>query len=123
MNLQLIDAGIGHFDYILMSRLSEVPERTLRISELAARVDASLSRLSHTLTRLEKSGWIERSPDPDDGRFNIAALTESGYAKVVDSAPGHVAAVRNFVFEPLTDTQSTALRSMCEAIIEATRAR
>lgn len=106
-----------------MSRLSEVPERTLRISELAARVDASLSRLSHTLTRLEKSGWIERSPDPDDGRFNIAALTESGYAKVVDSAPGHVAAVRNFVFEPLTDTQSTALRSMCEAIIEATRAR
>ncbi|MGW0037889.1 MarR family winged helix-turn-helix transcriptional regulator [Gordonia sp. NPDC003376] len=113
------DAGIGHFDYVAMSALSMSPGHAMRMSDLAGMTDASLSRLSHTFTRLEKKGWVTRAPDPVDGRFTLATLTDAGWAKVVDSAPGHVAAAREFVIDRLSPTEATLLRTICDRIVTA----
>jgi DNA-binding MarR family transcriptional regulator len=106
------DAGISHFEYQVLAMLSESPDRTLRMSKLAFLANGSLSRLSHVVNRLEKRGWVRRSPDPADGRYTLASLTESGWAKIVEAAPGHVAAVRALVFDPLTAVQKRQLRDI-----------
>ncbi|HEX8343774.1 MAG TPA: MarR family transcriptional regulator, partial [Actinoplanes sp.] len=62
------DAGISYFEYQVLSVLSEAPQRTLRLSEVAALAEGSLPRLSQAVTRLEKRGWVRRIPDPTDGR-------------------------------------------------------
>jgi DNA-binding MarR family transcriptional regulator len=99
------DAGITMFEYFVLSGLSMMPGRTKRMSDLAEWVDASLSRLSNVVKRLEQRGWIERRPDPDDGRYTIASLTDDGWDIVVAAAPGHVDAVRRHVIAPLTRAQ------------------
>ncbi len=111
------DAGLNYFEYIVMAMLSEQDDRTLRMSQLAALTNASLSRLSHVAKRLESRGFLRREPDPDDGRFTRAVLSEAGLAKVVDSASGHVTAVRELVFDALTNTQLRRLREATEAIL------
>ncbi|MEU8247850.1 MarR family winged helix-turn-helix transcriptional regulator [Nonomuraea sp. NPDC048916] len=105
------DAGISHFEYQVMAGLSMSPGHTMRMSELAALSDGSLSRLSHVVKRLEKRDWVRRTPDPADGRYTLAILTEEGWEKVVATAPGHVEAVRRFVFDPLTKAQA---RQLCD---------
>jgi DNA-binding MarR family transcriptional regulator len=113
------DAGISLFEYQVLAMLSEAPERTVRMSELAALANGSLSRLSHVVARLEQRGWVRRSPHPDNGRVTLATLTEDGWAKVVDTAPGHVEAVRRLVFDPLTKTQQRHLRESSLHILDA----
>jgi DNA-binding MarR family transcriptional regulator len=103
------DAGLTHFEYLVISGLSMVEGRTMRMSELAAVAEGSLPRLSQVVTRLEKRGWVRREPDPTDGRYTLAILTDEGWGKVVATAPGHVAAVREFVFDPLTKAQQRQL--------------
>src|SRR5688572_13445457 len=98
LDAQLLrDAGISHFEYQVMAGLSESPGRTLRMSVLAGLAEGSLSRLSQVVGRLEKRGWVRRTPDPADGRYTLAILTDSGWDKVVATAPGHVAEVRRLV--------------------------
>ena len=111
------DAGITHFEYTVMSVLSEAADRTRRMSELAALADGSLSRLSQVVSRLEKKGWVRRSPDPADGRYTLATLTEKGWDKVVEAAPGHVDEVRRAVFDPLTRTQVRQLTTIGQRIL------
>ena len=99
------DSGIGMFEYVVLSGLSMSDGRMLRMSALAEFASGSLSRLSNVVKRLELQGWVRREPDPTDGRYTVAILTDSGYEKVVAAAPGHVRAVRRLVFESLTDEQ------------------
>ena len=73
------DAGVSHFEYQVMAMLSMSPERTRRMSEVAALANGSLTRLSRTVDRLEKRGWVTRRPDPDDGRATLAVLTDTGW--------------------------------------------
>ena len=113
------DAEISHFEYQVMAGLSMSPDRSMRMSELAALADGSLSRLSHVVKRLETRGWVHRTPDPADGRFTLALLTEEGWEKVVATAPGHVDAVRRFVFDPLTKAQTRQLRDIGRRITGA----
>ena len=113
------DAGLSHFEYQVLAGLSMSPERTMRMSDLADIADGSLSRLSHTMARLEKRGWVHRFPDPVDGRYTLARLTEDGWHKVVASAPGHVAAVREYVIDPLTRTQIRQLAQIGDRITQA----
>ncbi|MGW5642427.1 MarR family winged helix-turn-helix transcriptional regulator [Saccharopolyspora sp. NPDC003752] len=103
------EAGLTLFEYLALSHISEAPERRLRMSELAYLANGSLSRLSNVVKRFEQRGWVERSPDPDDGRYTIAALTDAGYEVVVAAAPTHVRAVRRLVLDPLTATDQQAL--------------
>lgn len=106
------DAGISHFEYQVLAGLSMSPGHTLRMSDLAGFADSSLSRLSQVVSRLERRGWVHREPDPADGRYTLAVLSEDGWAKVVQTAPGHVEAVRTHVFDPLTRAQQRQLREI-----------
>ena len=102
-------AGLTLFEYLALSHISEAPERRLRMSELAYLANGSLSRLSNVVTRFERRGWVQRSPDPDDGRYTVAALTDAGYEVVVAAAPTHVRAVRECVLDPLDAEDQRAL--------------
>lgn len=94
------DAGISHFEYQVLAGLSMTEGRTLRMSDLAEFAASSLSRLSHTAKRLEAKGWLTRTPDPSDGRYTLAVLTEAGWDKVAATAPGHVAEVHAAAHRP-----------------------
>jgi DNA-binding MarR family transcriptional regulator len=113
------DAGISHFEYQVLALLSEAPGRTLRMSALATLAEGSLPRLSQVVARLEQPGWVRRTPDPADGRYTLAILTDQGLAKVTEAAPGHVQEVRRLVFDPLTKTQSRQLRDISRRIMRA----
>ncbi len=103
----------------MLAGLSMSPEHTLRMSDLASFVEGSLARLSQVVARLEERGWVRRSPDPADGRYTLAALTAAGWDKVVATAPGHVEAVRSYVFDPLTAAQQRQLRDIGRRIMGA----
>jgi DNA-binding MarR family transcriptional regulator len=111
------DSGLTHFEYFVLAMLSEAPERTLRMTSLAQRTNATLSRLSHVVNRLEDRGLVERFPCPEDGRATNARLTPTGWDLVVDAAPGHVETVRRHVVAPLTPTQIKQLRGIGDAIL------
>jgi DNA-binding MarR family transcriptional regulator len=111
------DAQLTHFDYQVLAMLSEAPERTLRMTTLATVTTATLPRLSHVVQRLEDRGLVERFPCPGDRRATNARLTETGWQKVVDTAPGHVAAVREYVVDALTPEQVTQLSAISAAIL------
>ena len=111
------DAGLTHFDYHVLAMLSEAPEPTLRMTELATRTNATLPRLSHVVRRLEERGLVERTPCPSDGRATDARLTTDGWAKVRETAPGHVATVREHVIDALTPEQLTQLAGIAEAVL------
>jgi DNA-binding MarR family transcriptional regulator len=111
------DAGLTHFDYSVLAMLSEAPEHTLRMTALAERTTATLARLSHVVHRLEGRGLLERFPCPEDRRATNARLTEAGWQKVRDSAPGHVATVREKVIDALTPVQITQLGEITDAVL------
>jgi DNA-binding MarR family transcriptional regulator len=99
------DSNLRMVEYQVLAMLSESPERTMRMSSLAEVTNASLSRLSHVLNRLERRGLARREPDPADGRFTNAILTEEGFESLVEAAPSHVAYVRSLVIDALTSEQ------------------
>ena len=112
------DAGISHAAYVVLAMLSESPSRSRRMSDLARRANQSQSRLSHTVARLEDRGWVRRERSTEDGRGNVAVLTDSGWDIVRSVAPGHVDAVRSAMFDPLTEEQTQAFGAVLETIME-----
>ena len=113
------DAGISHYEYFVLAGLSMAADRTLRMSDLAEFTQGTLPRLSNVVARLEKRGWVRRTPDPADGRYTLAILTDEGWEKVKASAPGHVEEVRRLVFDPLTKAQQRQLRELSRRILHA----
>ena len=112
------DAQLSYDEYYVLAGLSDQPEHTMRMSQLAILTNAELSRLSHLIRRLEKRGYVRREPDPSDGRYTNAILTDAGYANLVAAAPGHVARVRELVIDALDDTALCALRDSAERILD-----
>src|SRR6185312_5170470 len=84
------DSKLRMVEYQVLAMLSESPSRTMRMSSLEEVTNASLSRLSHLVKRLEARGLVRREPDPTDGRFTKAILTEKGFRTIAEAAPGHV---------------------------------
>ncbi|TPG13292.1 MarR family winged helix-turn-helix transcriptional regulator [Pedococcus bigeumensis] len=111
------DAHLTHYDYFVLAMLSEAPDRTLRMTALALRTNATLPRLSHVVRRLEGRDLIERFPCPEDGRATNARLTPAGWDEVVAAAPGHVEAVRSHVLDVLNPAQVTQLQQICDALL------
>ena len=111
------DAELTHFDYYVLAMLSEAPERTMRMTQLAASTTATLARLSHVVQRLETRGLLERGPCPGDRRATNARLTEAGWLKVQQAAPGHVSFVRDNVIDALAPEQVSQLADITQAIL------
>jgi len=112
------DAGLSHAAYVVLAMLSEAPGRSRRMSDLARRANQSQSRLSHTVARLEDRGWVRRERSADDGRGNVAVLTDAGWDVVRTVAPGHVDAVREAMFAPLSAELTRVLGDAMQAILE-----
>ena len=112
------DSDMTHFDYLCLAMLSESDDRTLRMSELATRVNASLSRLSHVISKLEKRGWVARQPSPHSRRVTLVTLTDDGWKVLVAAAPGHVETVRSLVFDDLSREDVAALNRIAGHIVE-----
>ncbi len=112
------DAGMPHAYYEILVRLSEAPDRQLRMSELADATGSSRSRLSHAVARLEAAGWVRRMDCPTDRRGQIALLTDDGFATLAAAAPGHVEGVRRHLFDALSPAQVDQLRRISEALTD-----
>ena len=117
------DAGMNGFEYQLLAFLSEAPGRAVVLTDLAEAAQGSLSRLSHAVTRLERAGLVERRTCPGTGsRRTEARLTDAGWARIQQVAPGHVREVRRLVVDVLTPEQLTALGEAARAVTGATPA-
>ncbi|MBW8485617.1 MarR family winged helix-turn-helix transcriptional regulator [Actinomadura parmotrematis] len=113
------EAGLPHAYYMILAMLSEAPDRTLTMSDLARVVRSSASRLSHAVARLEEAGWVRRAKHPGDRRTTLAVLTDAGFAVLAEAAPGHVEAVREHLFDPLTREQVRQLRGCLESVLSS----
>lgn len=115
------DSGINHAYYEILVHLSEAADHELRMSDLAARLLSSRSRLSHAVARLEERGWVERTACATDRRGQVARLTPAGYQALVEAAPGHVAAVRRHLIDVLSPQQLEQLKVIATVIGAAAR--
>lgn len=111
------DEDLTHFDYFVLAMLSETSGRTARMTALASRTNATLARLSRVVTRLERAGYLQRRPSAEDRRAVDVVLTELGWEKVVRAAPGHVAAVRSFVIDALSDDEVEQLSAISSRLL------
>ncbi len=115
------DAQVTHFEFGVLYALAHAEGGQLRMSVLSSFANSTLSRLSRAATRLEAKGWMQRTPDPSDGRFTLALITESGRAKVDEAAPGHAELVRELVLDRITAAQRRQLREISRRIAGALR--
>jgi len=110
------ESGIPHGYYEILVRLSEAPDRSLRMSQLAAASTSSKSRLSHAVARLEERGWVERLDCPTDRRGQFARLTDAGFAALEAAAPAHAEQVRRSLFDRITAEQVSQLAAISAAV-------
>lgn len=106
------DEQLTHYDYYCLAMLSEAPNQTLRMTVLASMTNATLPRLSRVMTRLEGTGYVRREPCPGDRRATNLVLTDAGWTKVIQAAPGHVRTVRKLAIDTLTDQQVEQLSTI-----------
>lgn len=114
-------AGMPHAYYLVLAMLSEAPNRSLRMSQLAQVVQMSQSRLSHAVSRLEESGWVRRAPAENDKRGHLASLTDSGFERLVKVSPSHAETVRSIMFDPLSEDQLAEFGEICRVVIDRMR--
>ncbi|MFE5289934.1 MarR family winged helix-turn-helix transcriptional regulator [Nocardia sp. NPDC056611] len=110
------ESGITHFEYFVMALLSEEPDHRLQLSDLAQKANASLSRLSHVVSKLERLGWAQRVA-LTGRRGAQAVLTDAGYRKVSDAGPGYLECVRGLVFDGLDADQTEQLLTLGETLV------
>lgn len=113
------DAGIPHGYYVILVQLSEAPERSIRMSELAHILDWSQSRVSHAVDRLVGDGLVRRERCPTDRRGSFAILTDEGFDALQRAAPGHVQQVRHIVFDKLTPVEQRQLQKIASKVANA----
>ena len=111
--------GISLPEYELLSMLSEGPSGQMRMSTLAELIVQSRSRVTHTAARLERRGWVKRTPAPDDGRGVLLRLTDEGREAIERFAVTHVASVRRHLVDVLTPEQFATLGATMQTLRDA----
>jgi DNA-binding MarR family transcriptional regulator len=111
------DSNLAMVEYQVLAMLSSGPDRTRRMSLLAEWANVSLSHLSRIVSRLEQRGLVRREPDPTDGRFTNAILTDQGLQTIAAAAPGHIAHVRSIVIDVLSPEQLRRLGRDADRIL------
>lgn len=110
LDRQLVrESGISFTDFELLVKLSEAPGRSMRMRDLADAVTTTRSGVTRAITRLVDAGWVVRVECEDDRRGMSAELTDAGMEKLAATSPGHVDAVRESMFDVLSDDDVDAL--------------
>ena len=118
LNRQLqAESDLSLADFDVLVHLTDVPERRLRVIELARELEWEKSRLSHHVGRMERRGLVRREECEDDGRGSYIVLTPAGLAAIEGAAPGHVEAVRRVLFDGLTRDQVEALGAVADRVL------
>ncbi len=112
------DANMPHTYYLVLAMLSEAPDRSLRMTDLAKAAWSSPSRMSHAVDRLQEAGWVERRRAAGDRRGQIATLTDAGFQRLQAAAPGHANSVRQILFDPLSPELLDAFGRICALALE-----
>ena len=112
------DSDMTHFDYLCLAMLSEESDYTMTMSALAARTNASLSRLSHVISKLEKRGWVSRCRSEVSRRVTLVTMSDEGYAVLVEAAPGHVETVKSLIYDGLSADDVANLHKLMSHILE-----
>ncbi|MFI6392753.1 MarR family winged helix-turn-helix transcriptional regulator [Nonomuraea sp. NPDC050547] len=112
------ESGLSEADYDVLSNLSGAPGASVRLTELAAHLKWSKSRLSHQLTRMQQRGLISRREHPSDARGAVIVLTEEGLRTIEEAAPGHVASVRRHFIDLLTPRQLAAFGDIAWSVVD-----
>jgi DNA-binding MarR family transcriptional regulator len=110
------DTGLSMPDYTVLSALSEAEDHRRRLTELAARMQWSASRLSHHVTRMEQRGLVTRAECSEDLRAAYVVLTDAGWDAIRAAAPGHVDSVRTHLIDLLDPTELAAMTSIGEKV-------
>jgi DNA-binding MarR family transcriptional regulator len=123
LDLQIVrdlanDSSLSEPDYDVLSTLSETEGKRRRLTELAAHMRWTKSRLSHHLTRMEQRGLVSREDCATDGRGAYVALTDLGRLAIEGAAPAHVESVRRHLIDLLTAEQIDALGDIAEIVVE-----
>lgn len=112
------DEDISLAEYLVLAMLSEAPDRSHRMSDLAAATFTGQSRLSRIVSRLERHDYVRRAANQQDRRVVVARLTDAGYEKVRQGAPRHVAHVREVIFDRLSDRQIDQIAEIGRALTQ-----
>lgn len=112
------EAGILPAYYELLVLLSEAPQRTMRMHELASRAVAQPGRISHAVKRLEEAGLLRREHSTTDRRGWLAVLTDKGQAALESAAPRHVQSVRAHLIDLLTPEQIRQLGDISQILLD-----
>lgn len=116
------DAGLTIDDYEVLVRLSEAPGRRMRMSDLAAAVTNSPSRLSQRVDRLAREGVVERERCAHDARVWWVVLTGAGFARLENAAVGHVEEVRRAFIDRLSPAEVEFLGPVLARLADPTEA-
>ena len=120
LDADLREFGLDLGEYEILVTLSEAPDRRIRMSELADAVHQSRSRLTHTITRMENSGLVDRASCPTDRRGVWAHLTDAGFELREVAAPSHVEAGRRYFVEATSEEDYAAVGRAFAAVVQAT---
>ncbi|QIK77126.1 MarR family winged helix-turn-helix transcriptional regulator [Nocardioides piscis] len=110
--------NISLTEYEILVRLSEREGRSLRMAQLADALAHSRSRVTHTIARMERAGWVVRAATPEDGRGIVATMTDAGLELLEKAAPMHVEGVRSYLVDVAADDDFVALGRVMDAVAD-----
>ncbi|WP_313409675.1 MarR family transcriptional regulator [Aeromicrobium sp.] len=111
--------GLSMSEYEILVRLSESPDRSIRMADLAAALSHSRSRITHTISRLERDDIVVRTQCGTDGRGVTAVLTDKGFELLATAAHTHVRGVREYLVDQCSDEDLQATQRVMDAIQDA----
>jgi DNA-binding MarR family transcriptional regulator len=112
------DSGLSEPDYDVLSSLGDAEDHRARLSDLAARMLWSKSRLSHHIVRMQRRGLVVKEDCADDGRGAVVVLTDEGLRTIEEAAPAHVESVRRHFIDLLTDEEIATLGEIAGRVLD-----